>query len=155
MYELETIFDASGRFFGEKMKMWERQAGESYPAFVAFREYLTLIKRLAKVNRWRERADAWDAEVSRQALQKAADDFAKMVERQINIGRMLQSRGANAIQQMDLTTLPPKFLPALVEMTKVGVNMERSARELNRTEPQKNLFVSTLTKIWERRRTDE
>lgn len=153
--------------------MWERQAGESYPAFVAFREYLTLsertypkvaekvsksltlIKRWAKRNRWRERADAWDAEVSRQALQKAADDFAKMVERQINIGRMLQSRGANAIQQMDLTTLPPKFLPALVEMTKVGVNMERSARELNRTEPQKNLFVSTLTKIWERGRTSE
>ena len=148
--------------------MWERQAGESYPAFEAFREYLTLsertypkvaekvsksltlIKRWAKRNRWRERADAWDAEVSRQALQKAADDFAKMVERQINIGRMLQSRGANAIQQMDLTTLPPKFLPALVEMTKVGVNMERSARELNRTEPQKNLFVSTLTKIWEK-----
>ena len=54
----------------------------------------------------------------------------------------------NAIQQMDLTELPPKFLPALVEMTKVGVNLERSARELNRTEPQKDLFVTTLTKIW-------
>ena len=83
-------------------------------------------------------------------MQKAADDFAKMIERQINIGRMFQSRGANAIQQIDLTELPPKFLPALVEMTKVGVNLERSARELNRTEPQKDLFVTTLTKIWEK-----
>lgn len=155
------------------MKIWERLADESYPAFEAFKIYLamsertypkvaaetskslTLIKRWAKRYRWRERADAWDSEVSRQAMKKAADDFAKMIERQINIGRMFQSRGANAIQQMDLTTLPPKFLPALVEMTKVGVNMERSARELNRTEPQKDLFVTTLTKIWERRQANE
>lgn len=148
------------------MNIWERQTGESYPAFEAFQTFLTersypkvsqacaksltLIKRWAKQNNWRERADAWDAEVSRKAMQKAADDFAKMIERQINIGRMFQSRGANAIQQMDLTELPPKFLPALVEMTKVGVNLERSARELNRTEPQKDLFVTTLTKIWEK-----
>ena len=148
------------------MNIWERQANESYPAFEAFQTYLTersypkvaaslsksqtLIKRWAKKNNWRERADAWDAEVSRKAMQKASDDFAKMIERQINIGRMFQSRGANAIQQMDLTELPPKFLPALVEMTKVGVNLERTARELNRTEPQKDLFVTTLTKIWEK-----
>lgn len=155
------------------MKIWERQADESYPAFEAFKTYLTLnersypktaaemskslslIKRWAKRYRWRERADAWDAEVSRQALQRAADDFAKMIERQINIGRMFQSRGANAIQQMNLNELPPKFLPALVEMTKVGVNLERSARELNRTEPQKDLFVTTLTKIWERGQANE
>lgn len=148
------------------MNIWERQAGESYPAFEAFQTFLTersypkvsqacaksltLIKRWAKQNNWRERADAWDAEVSRKAMQKAADDFAKMIERQINIGRMFQSRGANAIQQIDLTELPPKFLPALVEMTKVGVNLERTARELGKTEPQKDLFVSTLTKIWEK-----
>ena len=123
----------------------------SYPKVSqACAKSLTLIKRWAKQNNWRERADAWDAEVSRKAMQKAADDFAKMIERQINIGRMFQSRGANAIQQIDLTELPPKFLPALVEMTKVGVNLERSARELNRTEPQKDLFVTTLTKIWEK-----
>lgn len=149
---------------GKEMEKWERQAGESYPAFEAFQTYLTersypktaerlsksvtLIKRWSKQKNWRERADAWDAEISRKAMQKAADDFAKMIERQINIGRMFQSRGANAIQQMDLTELPPKFLPALVEMTKVGVNLERTARELNRAEPQKNIFVETLTKIW-------
>lgn len=146
------------------MEVWERQAHESFPAYEAFNEFLTnrsyskvaaklqksnsLIRRWAKENRWRERADAWDNEISRKAMEKAADDFANMIERQINIGRMFQGKAANAIQQIDLNALPPKFLPALVEMAKVGVNLERSARELKRAKPQENLFVETLTKIW-------
>ena len=146
--------------------LWERLCNESYPAYEAFHEYLTtpersyskvaaklsksttLIKRWAKQNNWRERADAWDNEISRKAMEKAADDFALMIERQIGIGRMFQARGANLIQQMDLNNLPPKFLPALVDMVKVGVNMERTARELKRTKPQENLLVDTLTKIY-------
>jgi len=46
--------------------------------------------------------------------------------------------------------LPPKFLPALVELTKSGVNMERTARQLKKDKPQENLFVETLTKIWQK-----
>ena len=148
------------------MAKWERQRGESYPAFEAFQTYLeertypkvarrlskslTLIKRWAKEHKWRERADEWDNEISRKAIEKAADDYAAMIERQINVGRMFQARGANAIQQMDLTNLPPKFLPALVELTKVGVNVERTARQLKQDKPQENLFVSTLEKISQR-----
>lgn len=148
------------------MAKWERQRGESYPAFEAFQTYLeertypkvarrlskslTLIKRWAKEHKWRERADEWDNEISRKAMEKAADDYTAMIERQINVGRMFQARGANAIQQMDLTNLPPKFLPALVELTKVGVNVERTARQLKQDKPQENLFVSTLEKISQR-----
>lgn len=149
-------------------ELWERQESESYPAFAAFQSYLTatprsytkvaqelrksltLIRRWAKRNNWRERADAWDSEVSRRALEQASADYAAMITRQINIGRMFQSRGANAIQAMDLSNLPPKFLPALIDLTKTGANLERSARDLqNREKPsQENLFVSTLEKIW-------
>lgn len=151
--------------------IWDRQPDESYPAFEAFQTYLThrsyckvaeeltksttLIKRWAKKHRWRERADAWDSEISRQAMERASEDFAAMVERQINIGRMLQSRAANAIQRMELTDLPPKFLSALVEAVKVGTNLERTARDLKQSKPQENLFVETLTKIWDGRRDDE
>ena len=88
-------------------------------------------------------------------MERASEDFAAMVERQINIGRMLQSRAANAIQRMELTDLPPKFLSALVEAVKVGTNLERTARDLKQSKPQENLFVETLTKIWEGRRDDE
>ena len=144
--------------------IWDRRPGESYEAFAAFQTYLTersypkvaqklsksltLIKRWAKRHEWRERADSWDAEVSRRALEQASADFAAMIERQINIGRMFQSRGANAIQQIDLANLPPKFLPALVALTKTGVDMERSARKLKFDKPQEDVFVSTLEKIW-------
>ena len=147
------------------MALWERQVGESYPAFEAFQKYLTersypkvaeslsksksLIKRWAKKYDWRIRADAWDNEISRQAMNKASEDFAAMVERQINIGRMFQARGATAIQNMDLTNLPPRFLSPAIDLVKVGVNLERSARQLKVDKPQENIFVETLTKIWQ------
>ena len=81
-------------------------------------------------------------------MEKASNDFAAMVERQINIGRMFQAKAANAIQQMDLTDLPPKYLSPLATLAKVGVEIERSARALKVDEPQENNFVKTLTEIW-------
>ncbi len=148
------------------MEKWARQNGESYPAFEAFKEYLTernyrkvaeklsksetLIKRWSKKNNWRERADAWDSEMQSRALEKASTEFASMVERQINIGRMFQAKAANAIQQMDFTNLPPKFLPSLIALATAGVKIERSARDLKIEEPQENIFVKTLSEIWEK-----
>lgn len=147
---------------------WDRQSGESYPAFEAFKIYLnlsprtyqkvatavdkslTLIKRWAKNHHWRDRADAWDAELQRQSLEKAADEYAAMIARHINVGKLLQAKAANAISQMDLNNLPPKFLPALANMIKIGAQLERNARELNNEgNTSENLFVDTLNKIYE------
>lgn len=146
------------------MNQWERQPRESYPAFNAFRVFLTvrsypdvskqlskslsLIKRWAKQYAWKARADAWDNEISRKAMEKASEDFTTMVERQLNIGRLMQAKSANALKEMDLTNLPPKFIPALVSMLKAGVDIERSARELQIEKPQEDLFVNTLTRMW-------
>lgn len=153
------------------MELWERQVNESYQAFEAFKVFLTersypkvaerlsksktLIKRWAKQNHWRERADAWDAELSRAAMEKASKEFAEMIERQINIGRMFQGKAANAIQHMDFSNLPPKFIPALTALVQAGVKIERSARDLKREKPQENLFVETLTKLWEESGDDD
>ena len=147
------------------MSQWERQPHESYPAFSAFQLFLTvrsypdvsrqlskslsLIKRWAKQHEWRVRADAWDNEVSRKALEKASEDFTNMVERHMNIGRMMQAKSANALQAMDLTNLPPKFIPALVNMLKSGVAIEQAARELQIDKPQENIFIDTLTRMWQ------
>ena len=85
---------------------------------------------------------------SRKAMEKASEDFTAMVERQLNIGRLMQAKSANALKEMDLTNLPPKFIPALVSMLKAGVDIERSARELQIEKPQEDLFVNTLTRMW-------
>ena len=148
------------------MNLWERRPKESYAAYEAFQIFLTersypkvaerlkkslsLIKRWAKNNNWRERADAWDNEVNRKAMVKAEDEFAAMILRQLTVGKMFQVKGANAIQQMDLSSLPPKFLPALTALVQTGVKIERSARELQIDKPQENLFVTTLQKIQQR-----
>lgn len=142
---------------------WERLPDETYPAYEAFQLYLTersftkvaeelhkssaLIRRWSKQNHWRERADAYDNEINQRAMQKASEDKAAMIERQINIGRMLQGKAANALQQFDFSTLPVKFIPALVEMIVKGAKLERSARELKMDSPQENLFVSTLERV--------
>lgn len=152
---------------------WDRQAGESYPAFDAFKTYLsltprtypkvaketgkslTLIKRWAKNYHWRDRADAYDAELTRQSIEKASDEYAAMIARHINVGKLLQAKAANAISQMDLSNLPPKFLPALANMIKTGAQLERTARELNKEgNTTDNLLTETLTKIWERTSDD-
>lgn len=151
--------------------IWDKQARESYPAFQAFQVFLasrsypavaqevskslTLIKRWAKRHQWRERADAWDSEVNRKAMDKAADDFAAMIELQIKVGRMTQVKAANAIQQMDFSSLPPKYLTALTNLLLSGAKLERSARALKHDEPQENLFVSTLAKIQQRIEDDD
>ena len=148
---------------------WDRQSGESYPAFEAFKIYLnlsprtyqkvatavdkslTLIKRWAKNHHWRDRADAWDSELQRQSMEKAADEYAAMIARHINVGKLLQAKAANAISQMDLSSLPPKFLPALANMIKIGAQLERNARELsNEGNTSDNLFAETLNKIYEK-----
>lgn len=154
-------------------EFWERQPAESDTAYNAFQVYLkltertfskvaeqlqkssTLIRRWAKKYSWRERADAYDNEINRKAMAEASEEYAAMIVRQLQIGRLLQGKAANAIRLMELNNLPPKYLPALIEMIKAGVKIERSARDLKHDEPQENLFVKTLEKISRRIEDDE
>ena len=155
----------------EGQMIWDRQSGETYPAYQAFQLYLTersypavakelnksvsMIKRWAKRHDWRTRADAYDSELNRKALEKASNDFAAMIERQLKISVMLQAKAANAIQAMDWTSLPAKYLPALLQAIKTGAYLERTARDLKHADPQENLFVSTLEKINRRIECDD
>lgn len=160
----------------EVKNLWERQEKESSKAFQAFciyrdlgagrtlaavseklRKSYDLIRRWSKNFNWKERADAWDKFITEKAARQAADEYAKMLEVQINLGKMLQAKAAKAIQNMNFDEVSIKSLPAVVNAINVGVEIERTARELNLKEnsPKKsseNVFVETLTKIWSERK---
>lgn len=159
----------------EEKNLWERLENESSKAYQAFciyrdlgagrtlakvaeklRKSYDLIRRWSKNYFWQNRADAWDKMISDKAAQKAAEEYAKMLEVQINLGKMLQAKAAKAIQNIDFENVSIKSLPSIVNAINVGVEIERTARELNLKEPAKensaeNIFVETLTKIWSER----
>ena len=129
---------------------WERHGDESYKAYEAFcvyrdlgtgrtlaavaeklRKSYDLIRRWLKKYYWQARADAWDRFIAEQAAQKVSEEYAKMLEVQINLGKMLQAKAAKALQAMDFENVSIKSLPSVVNAINVGVEIERTARKLN------------------------
>lgn len=98
----------------------------------------TIIRRWKVDWAWDERAAAWDNRIADLAIKKASGDYAKMLESQINIGKMLQAKAANALLNMNFEHIEIKHLPSLVEMINSGVKIERSSRELtaDKNQPQ-------------------
>lgn len=130
--------------------LWERQENESNKAFQAFcifrdlgagrtlaavaeklRKSYDLIRRWSKNYFWQNRADAWDKMISEKAAEKAAEEYSKMLEVQINLGKMLQAKAAKAIQNIDFENVSIKSLPSVVNAINIGVEIERTARELS------------------------
>ena len=128
------------------MKEWEKQQGESSKAYEAFcmyrdlgigRQYtktaealkknVSLINRWARRYEWKERADAWDKSVMEEGRKQAAIEYKDMIMRQIQIGRMLQTKAANTIQSRDLEKASIHSLIIAIEK---GADLERTAREL-------------------------
>lgn len=153
-FKLKNFAARSGFFIGAiemsaEKNLWERRENKSSKAFQAFcvyrdlgagrtlaavaeklRKSYDLIRRWSKNHYWQSRADAWDEMISEKAAQKAAEEYAKMLEVQINLGKMLQAKAAKAIQNMDFENVSIKSLPSVVNAINVGVEIERTAREL-------------------------
>lgn len=89
-----------------------------------------LINRWAAQNDWRNRAVICDSSIVEDARKSAARDYKKMIEVQINLGKMLQAKAAKAIQNMDFENMSTKMLPALTKIIESGVEIERTARDL-------------------------
>lgn len=142
--------ERGGTMRNENLKPWDRQENESnkaYEAFCIFRDLgesrslqkvcvecaksRNLISRWANNFNWQSRADAWDASITEEARKRAAKDKAKMIERQIQIGQMLQSKAANAINNKNLEEASINALGQLIEL---GAKLERTAREIETIE---------------------
>lgn len=145
-------------------RIWEQlpnETNKAYEAFVFYRDLgagrtmievaRSLKKSYSLIRRWNDdwdwdtRASAWDNYISEKAADKAAHEYAQMIERQINIGKMLQARAAKAIQSMDFAKVSARALPALMKMMESGVRIEQSAREIAANQnPQKSLTIKIV-----------
>lgn len=130
----------------ENIKPWDRQQGEgrrAYEAFCVFRDLgegrsiqkvvekstknRALLFRWARQHDWQSRADAWDASITETARKQAAAEYKEMIARQIKIGHMLQANAANSIQKRGLDKAS---FHSLAEFIRLGVEMERTARDM-------------------------
>ena len=118
---------------------WEQQPGESAKAFEAFAIYrdmgversvrkvtqrlnksLTLIGKWSSRYNWPERARAYDRDLDRQAHAQAVRDVRSMTNRHIRIAMQLQAKALEALEQLNVATLPPKMqLAFLAKATEI------------------------------------
>lgn len=149
-----------------KNKLWDKQDGESSQAYEAFTTYRdlgvgrtfiaaaeklhksgALIRRWAHKYDWKNRADEWDKTITSKAVEKAAEDYAKMLDFQINLGKMMQAKGAKGLQGMDFEDLPIKYLPSIIDLISTGIKNERAARDIKSTQQGSNeLVISVISK---------
>lgn len=124
---------------------WERQPGESGPAFEAFAAYRdmgekrTIAAVARKLNKsgtlchrwklrynWRDRADAYDASIAEEARKEAITEREKMQKRHIRIALQLQEAALLALEN-----IKPKDMGAkdIKEFLKLATELERMNRE--------------------------
>ncbi len=124
---------------------WERQPGESGPAFEAFTVYRdlgekrtisavakqlnksgTLCHRWKLKHDWRARADAYDASIAEEARKQAVADRKKMQERHIKISLQLQRKAMEALESIKPGEMTPKDVK---EFLRLATELERVNRE--------------------------
>lgn len=122
---------------------WERQPGESEEAYEAFTDYYknpkrsqkktakavgksdTLIYRWSVRWHWTERAREYDNALVREEYTATLDEIRKMNKAQAAIGLLLQKKGQEALEKLNLKKMSAKdLLQFLIQ----GTTIERRAR---------------------------
>src|ERR1051325_2736367 len=89
------------------------------------RSSLTVVQKWSSKWKWAERAAAWDAHIDATVTQPAIIKArGEMAERQANLGKALQGRAAQGLQNIKPEKLRPTEVAALA---KAGVDIERVA----------------------------
>lgn len=124
---------------------WERQPGESGPAFEAFATYRdmeekrtisavarqlnksgTLCHRWKLKYDWRARADAYDASIAEEARKQAVSERKKMQDRHIKMSLQLQRKAMEALENIKPEEMTPKDVK---EFLRLATELERMNRE--------------------------
>lgn len=122
---------------------WERQPGESEEAYEAFTDYYKNPKRSQKKTakavgksdaliyrwsvrwHWTERAREYDNALVREEYTATLDEIRKMNKAQAAIGLLLQKKGQEALEKLNLKKMSAKDL---LQFLIHGTTIERRAR---------------------------
>ena len=127
------------------MDLWERQPrekGDAYNAFLCFCDLgkerspetvaaqigrsVKTVNRWCKRHDWQARADNYDTHKAQEAQRKRLEELTAMLERQVKIGKHLQIDAMESIRQRGLNKAS---FHSLAEILKIGMEMERTARQ--------------------------
>lgn len=123
---------------------WERQPGEGYEAYEAFRVYYkmrekrslakvaaalgkskTLMENWARKWDWVERSRAYDNELEREAFKATVSEIRKMNKQQASTGVLLQQLGIEALKKLNADKMEAK---TLLQFIVQGAAIERRSR---------------------------
>ena len=126
------------------LELWERQEGESAPAFQAFAAYRDMgaERSLAKVAQklgkskalmerwssrwqWGIRADAWDDEMDRCACRELQKGIAEMRKNHVGIAKAMLVKALQALQKIPTDEISPRDVSNMVD---VAAKLERISR---------------------------
>ena len=129
-------------------KPWERQKGESGPAFQAFCFYrdllyqeeptgrslakvgaklgksVTLMERWSTAHEWVERCREYDNEIQREELEARKVAVKKMQQEHIRLARKMTEKAKKALEELSTMNMKPQDITA---MMKAGADLERRA----------------------------
>jgi len=138
-------------------ELWERQEGESAPAFQAFAAYRdmgaerslakvaqklgkskALMERWSRRWRWGARADAWDDETDRRTCRELQKGIAEMRRNHVGIAKAMLVKALQALQKIPTDEISPRDVSNMVD---VAAKLERLSRgeATERTEGKQNI----------------
>jgi len=150
-------------------ELWERQKAEPNRSFLLFCRFRDLgadrhlrgfiqtvnqetpgrygrVEYFSRKWKWRERAQAWDEDLDRQAREALASEHVNMKVRQAKLARLMQEKAYQALTRID----PRKMRPSTATtMANTGVTMERTAHELP-TEITESRLPPEVADWWKR-----
>lgn len=125
-------------------KPWERQEGESSPAFDAFVAYRdmpkprsiravgrqlgkshTLMSRWSSNHSWVDRVAAWDDEQDRAIREQQIEDIKKMRKRHAELAHAMLIKAASALKKIPPEEIKPQDVSRMVE---TASKLERISR---------------------------
>lgn len=147
------------------MELWERQPREkndAYDAFMYFCEIdenksienvaarigrnLKTVKGWLKKYDWHTRKNAYNTYKVQEVQKKRIEELTAMLERQVKIGQRLQIDSMESIRQRGLDKAS---FHSLAEIMKIGMEMERTARqgiiEAAKEKEDSNLTIQIVT----------